>query len=122
MRRSSAGKACPIVPRRRIPRDVCLPLAPHSDAAISRVAKRFAHGGHLIPDDVVRRRYAAGLHNMRHVLLPLADIGMIYDNSGEAPLLIAEKRARAELLVCDVERWQLIEDATREDAHGSSNH
>jgi predicted ABC-type ATPase len=34
------------------------------DLAISRVAERVAQGGHNIPEDVIRRRYKAGLENL----------------------------------------------------------
>ena len=40
---------------------------PTAEMALSRVARRVRRGGHDIPPDVVRRRYAAGLRNMRHV-------------------------------------------------------
>jgi predicted ABC-type ATPase len=90
---------------------------PSPHAARQRVAQRVARGGHLIPDEVIMRRYASGLHNMRHVFLPLADVAAIYDNSGHIPLLIAEKRA-GELQVSDSARWALIEEATRENVHG----
>jgi predicted ABC-type ATPase len=53
---------------------------PAPQAAIARVAQRVARGGHHIPDDVVVRRYAAGLHNMRHAFLPLADVAFVYDS------------------------------------------
>jgi predicted ABC-type ATPase len=85
---------------------------PSPQAAIARVAQRVARGGHHIPDDVVVRRYAAGIYNMRHEFLPLADVGLIYDNSGAAPLLIAEKRSGLPFVVRDAARWKLIEDAT----------
>ncbi len=35
-----------------------------SELAISRVAERIAQGGHNIPEEVIRRRYAAGLDNL----------------------------------------------------------
>lgn len=34
------------------------------ELAISRVAERVAQGGHDIPEDVIRRRYKAGLENL----------------------------------------------------------
>jgi predicted ABC-type ATPase len=86
-----------------------LPSAQH---ALARVAQRVANGGHGIPGDIVRRRYAAGLRNMRHHFLPLADVALIYDNSGDAPLLIAEKTQRDSVTIRDATRWKLIEDAT----------
>ena len=85
---------------------------PSPDLAVVRVAKRVAAGGHRIPDDVIRRRYFAGLSNMRHVFMMLADVALIYDNSGDSPVLIAEQRAGSELLVHDKSRWRAIEDAT----------
>ena len=85
---------------------------PSAQAALSRVEKRVANGGHRIPHDTVIRRYAAGLRNMRYGFVPLADVARIYDNSGSNPLLIAERRPGGELLVRDVARWKLIEEAT----------
>jgi predicted ABC-type ATPase len=86
---------------------------PSADAAVARVAQRVANGGHGIPEATVRRRYALGLHNMRHGFLPLADIALVYDNSDWSERLIAEKHADAELLVHDEMRWTLVEEATR---------
>jgi len=85
---------------------------PSPEFAVARVAKRVAAGGHRIPDDVIRRRYFAGLSNMRHIFLPLADAALIYDNSRERPVLIAEKRAGSKLQVHDTSLWQTVEDAT----------
>jgi len=34
------------------------------EVAIERVAKRVAEGGHNIPEDVIRRRYDAGIRNL----------------------------------------------------------
>jgi predicted ABC-type ATPase len=90
---------------------------PSPKAAIQRVAQRVTRGGHHIPDDVVARRYVMGLHNMRHMFLPLADAAAIYDNSTEPPVLIAEKESASSFTVRDTERWKLIEDATSERLH-----
>jgi predicted ABC-type ATPase len=35
------------------------------ELAIERVRRRIREGGHAIPEDVIRRRYAAGIRNMR---------------------------------------------------------
>ena len=87
-------------------------MATISRNALARVAHRVAHGGHGIPDDVVLRRYAAGLRNMRHHFLPLADVAVIYDNSERGRVLVAEKHPDSALIVYDTARWQIIEDAT----------
>jgi predicted ABC-type ATPase len=85
---------------------------PSPQVAISRVAQRVARGGHNIPEETIIRRYAAGVHNMRHEFLPLADVAFIYDNSGTSPLLIAEKRSNLPFVIRDHARWTLIEDMT----------
>lgn len=86
---------------------------PSAEHALARVAQRVANGGHGIPRDVVIRRYAAGLRNMRHQFLPLADVALVYDNSGEGRTLIAAKETGGSLVIHDSVRWQLMEDATR---------
>ena len=48
---------------------------------ILRVAERVRKGGHHIPEEVIRRRYVAGLRNFFTLYLPLADIWRAYDNS-----------------------------------------
>jgi predicted ABC-type ATPase len=86
---------------------------PSADIALARVAQRVAHGGHGIPDDVVTRRYAAGIRNMRHQYLPLADLALVYDNFQQGRVLITEKQPGASLIVHDVDRWKLIEETAR---------
>jgi predicted ABC-type ATPase len=54
---------------------------------------------------------------MRHAFLPLADVALIYDNSEDVPLLIAEKNPDISIVVHDASRWGLIESATREELH-----
>jgi predicted ABC-type ATPase len=85
---------------------------PSPDLAVARVAKRVRLGGHGLPVEVIVRRYWGGLRNMRRLYLPLADLGMIYDNSDEGRVLIAES-ASTGLTVHDPARWKAIEEATR---------
>jgi len=85
---------------------------PSPQAALDRVARRIREGGHGIPDDVVVRRYWAGLNNMRHLYLPLADVAAIYDNSDTGRILIAERTPDTSLVVHDAARWAFIEKAT----------
>jgi len=86
---------------------------PSAEVALARVAQRVAHGGHGIPKDVVVRRYAAGIRNMRHDYLKLADVAVVYDNSERGRVLIAEKHVDSSLIIYDNERWKLIEDIAR---------
>jgi predicted ABC-type ATPase len=85
---------------------------PSPEYAIARVARRIDEGGHSIPEEVIRRRFSAGLSNMRNLYLPLADDAEIYDNSDRQRILIAERRANGPLLVFDSERWRRIEEAS----------
>ncbi len=56
--------------------------------AIERVRVRVRQGGHDVPEDVIRRRYEAGWKNFQQVYRRLVDTWVLYDNSGERPLLL----------------------------------
>jgi predicted ABC-type ATPase len=58
------------------------------EAALERVEQRVRQGGHDIPPSVVRRRFEAGLSNFNRLYKPLVDSWALYDNSGDAPVLI----------------------------------
>jgi predicted ABC-type ATPase len=87
---------------------------PSAKDALRRVARRVAQGGHWIPDDVVIRRYAAGLKNLQQPYLPIADIAYIYDNTDQGGILIAERQPGQTLVVCDDRRWKRILEANRD--------
>ncbi len=53
------------------------------ELAVDRVAARVASGGHNIPEDVIIRRYEAGLFNFFRFYMALADHWRFYDNSCE---------------------------------------
>lgn len=54
---------------------------PTPEQAIERVATRVREGGHNIPEDVIRRRYAGGLKNLTTIYAPVCDLWTIYNNS-----------------------------------------
>lgn len=56
--------------------------------AIERVRVRVKQGGHNIPEDVIRRRYEAGWKNFQEIYKDLVDAWVLYDNSGEKPVLL----------------------------------
>lgn len=62
----------------------------NAEEAIARVAARAAQGGHHVPDEVVRRRFLAGLHNFETIYRHEVDFWRRYDNSGDVPSLIDE--------------------------------
>lgn len=63
---------------------------PTPERAIGRVAQRVAEGGHDVPEQVIRRRFAAGWYNFEHLYRDLVDEWALYDNSGDEPELLAE--------------------------------
>ena len=50
-----------------------------ADLAVARAATRVAQGGHYVPEDVVRRRFAQGWINFQKLYRPLADSWRLYD-------------------------------------------
>jgi predicted ABC-type ATPase len=65
---------------------LCLPTA---DLAVSRVAARAAQGGHAVPEEIIRRRFDAGLRNFETLYRVLVDTWGVYENSGPEPEFIA---------------------------------
>lgn len=62
---------------------------PDVEMAIERVAIRVKQGGHNVPEDVIRRRFAHGLQNFERYKL-LVDSWQLYDNSYIPAILIEE--------------------------------
>jgi predicted ABC-type ATPase len=56
--------------------------------AIERIRARVRHGGHDVPEEVIRRRYEAGWRNFQELYKKLVDAWVLYDNSGETPVLV----------------------------------
>jgi len=82
---------------------------PSADFAVQRVAGRVRDGGHDVPEQVVRRRYASGLRNFFELYRPLARIWRVYDNSQSAgPRLVAAGAGDATGQVLDPETWRQI--------------
>ena len=58
--------------------------------AVRRVAERVRQGGHPVPEDVVRRRFDAGLRNLYEHCIGTVDEWRVLDNSGPVPLLVEQ--------------------------------
>ena len=65
---------------------------PTPEDAIARVARRVSEGGHDVPEAVIRRRFHAGWRNFEEIYRELVDAWAVYDNSGGAPMRVAEGR------------------------------
>jgi len=61
---------------------------PNEEIAVSRVARRVLQGGHNITEDVIRRRFKAGLANFHERYSKVVDSWAFYDSSGMNPKLI----------------------------------
>ena len=62
---------------------------PDVELAIERVATRVIQGGHNVPAEVIRRRFAHGIANFERYKL-LVDSWQLYDNSDAPPILLDE--------------------------------
>ncbi len=58
--------------------------------AIARVSARVRQGGHFIPDEVVIRRFHAGLKHFEEFYRHEVDLWRLYENSGDVPQLLEE--------------------------------
>lgn len=80
------------------------------ELALSRVATRVMEGGHNIPEEVIKRRYVAGIKNLLEIYLHLVDEVLIFDNTNEEPELIASTTNKGDLLVIDSLKLKLLKD------------
>lgn len=88
---------------------------PGPELSIGRIKGRVRDGGHHVPDDVVRRRYAGGLRNFFELYQPIADIWMMYDNTDpSARTVIAEGSGNAVDRVYDESTWNVIRGGNQE--------
>jgi predicted ABC-type ATPase len=85
---------------------------PSPDLALRRVRDRAALGGHDVPEDIVRRRYAKGLRNFFPLYRPLADSWTVYDNSEPGGMRrVAAGAGDATTDVTDETSWQRFREA-----------
>ena len=60
-----------------------------AEVAIGRVAERVRAGGHHVPDDTIRRRYARSVRNFLELYRPVVTTWQVYDNTHGERRLIA---------------------------------
>jgi predicted ABC-type ATPase len=63
---------------------------PSPEEAIRRVAERVKQGGHHVAEEVIRRRFAAGMRHFLETYRQRVDYWMWFDNSGLEPVLVDE--------------------------------
>lgn len=80
---------------------------PSPDMAVQRVRERVKHGGHSVPESVIRRRFDRGLGNFFNLYMPIAHDWAIYDNSLATARIVAHGNQNRES-VLDPECWTII--------------
>ncbi|HEU0219994.1 MAG TPA: zeta toxin family protein [Gallionella sp.] len=66
---------------------------PDVEMAMERVAMRVRQGGHNVPEEIIRRRFAHGIKNFERYKL-LVDSWQLYDNSSIPAILIEEGQSK----------------------------
>ncbi len=85
---------------------------PGPELSIGRIKGRVRDGGHHVPDDVVRRRYAGGLRNFFELYQPIADDWTVYDNTRRNERLrVADGKLGVTTTVYNDAIWNLIQGA-----------
>lgn len=85
---------------------------PSAELAIARIKERVLEGGHNVPAEDVRRRFARGINNFLSLYEPLVDSWMLFDNSKAKPVLIA-KRRNGHREVINEKLFQVIQKTAR---------
>lgn len=77
------------------------------EIAIKRVRDRVEHGGHNIPDDVLRRRYRYGINYLFNTYMPISDRWIIADNTN-SPFTVVAEGGMGRLVIKDEEKFNKI--------------
>lgn len=77
--------------------------------SVARVADRVRKGGHHVPEDVIARRYAGGIHNFFHLYRPLANYWQVDDNRIGQRHLVANGTSDSEV-VYDQVIWNRMKE------------
>jgi predicted ABC-type ATPase len=82
---------------------------PSADFAVARVADRVRAGGHSVPDNVIRRRYRAGLDNFLTLYERLVSTWRLYDSSAAEPRLVGRRLESQPVQIYDEAVWSAIQ-------------
>jgi len=63
---------------------------PSAEFAVARVRSRVIEGGHDVPENDIRRRFTKSWDNFQSDYQNLADKWIVFDNSGEEPIVLEE--------------------------------
>ena len=84
---------------------------PNPELAVARVAERVREGGHHVPEEVVRRRFVAGVTNLFRLYLDSVGSWQVYDNADlPGPRLVASRGGGQKLNVVDPVAWDRLKE------------
>ena len=78
------------------------------ELAMRRVAERVSKGGHDIPEEIIRRRYTAGINNLFMLFMPAVDYWAIFDNSATPRRIVATGGRKSETVTMEEELLRTI--------------
>lgn len=78
------------------------------ELAMKRVAERVSKGGHDIPEEIIRRRYTAGINNLFKLFLSVVDYWAIFDNSATPRRIVATGGRKSETVTMEEELLRTI--------------
>lgn len=79
------------------------------ELAKQRVAERVKKGGHSIENDVIERRYKAGLKNLNELYIPICDDWIVFDNS-KILQVIAQGNFNISIEIYNSKIWDIINE------------
>ena len=81
---------------------------PSPEMAIERVSQRVKEGGHNIAEDVIRRRYKAGIENLIDIYIDIVDSWMIVENQHNPRIIIADGGKESDTKIYDQELYNKL--------------
>ena len=81
----------------------------NAQLAVRRVKLRVALGGHHVPSDVVKRRFARSLSNFFTLYSTIADEWTLFDNSASASAEQVAFQSKNQLQITDQRTWQKLQ-------------
>lgn len=87
-----------------------------SNLAVRRVSERVKSGGHSVPENIVKRRYARSIGNFFNIYRPIADSWLMLDNSmQDSPKPIAWRNAGGPVQISRNGPWNQLRDEYEKD-------
>lgn len=86
-------------------------LLDDADLAVARVAERVKLGGHFVPEETIRRRYKAGLHNFFNLYKSIADSWKMYDNTNINNFALIASKVSNNVIINNEPVWNKLIEA-----------